>query len=70
MRRSQLPLTARELEIARLASEGLTRKEIAARLFISENSIKTHLGHVYAKLGVRNRLEMEHKLPPAIASLQ
>lgn len=56
------PLTAREREVARLAVEGMTRKEIAGRLCISENSVKTHLEHIYDKLGARNRLEMEHKL--------
>ncbi len=64
MGRTQLGLTPRELEIARLATAGLTRREIASRLYITENSVKTHLEHVYGKLGVRNRLEMEHKLPP------
>ncbi len=64
MGRAQLGLTPRELEVARLAAEGLTRQEIAGRLNISENSVKTHLEHVYGKLGVRNRLEMEHRLSP------
>ena len=50
--------------MARLAVEGLTRKEIAGQLFITENSVKTHLEHIYGKLGVRNRLQMEHKLTP------
>lgn len=57
-------LTSREREVALLAVEELTCREIAARLFISENTVKTHLEHIYAKLGVRNSLEMEHKLPP------
>ena len=62
MGRSGVGLTTRELEIARLASSGLTRREIASRLYITENSVKTHLEHIYVKVGARNRLEMEHKL--------
>jgi DNA-binding NarL/FixJ family response regulator len=56
-------LTQREIEVARLAVEGLTRKEIAARLYIAENAVKIHIAHIYAKLGAHNRLQMEHKLP-------
>ena len=63
MGRHALGLTSRELEIARLATGGLTRREIALRLYITENSVKTHLEHIYGKLGAHNRLEMEHKLP-------
>ena len=57
-------LTSRELEVARLASEGLNCREVAARLFVGENTVKAHLEHIYDKLGARNRLDMEHKLPP------
>jgi DNA-binding CsgD family transcriptional regulator len=64
MGRPHLGLTPREIEVARLAVEGLTCREIAKRLFVSENTVKTHLEHVYDKLCVRNRLEMEHRLPP------
>lgn len=52
------PLTARELDVARLAAEGLTRTEIAGRLFISQNTVKTHLAHVFRKLGFRNRVDL------------
>ncbi|GLW06105.1 DNA-binding response regulator [Microtetraspora sp. NBRC 13810] len=48
-------LSPRELEVLRLVAGGSTNKEAAARLFISEASIKTHLLHVYAKLDVRDR---------------
>lgn len=49
------PLTERETEILRLAASGIAVDEIAARLYVSPNTVKTHLTHVYAKLGVRGR---------------
>ncbi|TQF05154.1 response regulator transcription factor [Kitasatospora acidiphila] len=48
-------LTERELEVLRLVAAGSTNKESARRLFISEATVKTHLLHLYAKLGVRDR---------------
>ena len=51
-------LTARELEVVRLVSRGLRNREIAARLSISDNTVKVHLSHVYAKLGVNGRLAL------------
>jgi DNA-binding CsgD family transcriptional regulator len=49
-------LTARELEVLRLAAQGLARQEIQARLVLSRSTIKTHFEHIYAKLGVSNRV--------------
>ena len=49
------PLSQRELEVLRLTARGRTNRETAAELFISEATVKTHLLHVYAKLGVRDR---------------
>ena len=51
-------LTPTELEVVRLAVEGCTNPEIAGRLFMSRGTVKTHLAHVYAKLGVANRTEL------------
>ena len=48
-------LTDRELEVLRLVSSGATNREAARKLFISEATVKTHLLHTYAKLGVRDR---------------
>ncbi len=48
-------LSQRELEVLELVAAGTTNREAAARLFISEATVKTHLLHVYAKLGVSDR---------------
>ncbi|TCP44798.1 LuxR family two component transcriptional regulator [Tamaricihabitans halophyticus] len=48
-------LSQRELEVLRMVASGTTNREAAAKLFISEATIKTHLLHIYAKLGVRDR---------------
>lgn len=48
-------LTDRELEVLRLVASGATNKDIAERMFLSEATVKTHLLHVYAKLGVNDR---------------
>ena len=50
--------TPRELEIVRMASEGLRNRGIAERLSISEGTVKVHLHNIYDKLGVEGRLEM------------
>ena len=48
-------LTQREQEIAALATEGMTNREIAAELGISENTVKTQLKRIFEKLGIRSR---------------
>ncbi|MBC6462515.1 response regulator [Actinomadura sp. HBU206391] len=49
------PLSAREREVLRLVAKGTSNREIAAVLFISEATVKTHLTHIYTKLGVKDR---------------
>ncbi|MEU8358312.1 response regulator transcription factor [Nonomuraea sp. NPDC048882] len=49
------PLSGRELEVLRLIADGATNREAAARLFISEATVKSHVLHIYAKLGVNDR---------------
>lgn len=51
-------LTDREREIALAATEGLSNAAIAARLFVSEATVKTHLGHAMDKLGAANRVQL------------
>ncbi|GHF01287.1 LuxR family transcriptional regulator [Amycolatopsis deserti] len=51
-------LTPTEESVVRLAAQGLNNPEIGARLFMSRSTVKTHLSHIYAKLGVTNRTEL------------
>jgi len=52
-----LGITPRELEILELIAEGLSNKEIAARVYVSENTVKTHSSRVFDKLGARRRTQ-------------
>ncbi len=56
-------LTPTELRVAELAAAGSQNKEIAGALFISVKSVEAHLSRVYAKLGIRSRVELASRLP-------
>jgi DNA-binding NarL/FixJ family response regulator len=53
----EVGLTERESELLALLSTGMTNRELGAHLFVSENTIKTQLRHLYAKLNLRNRAQ-------------
>lgn len=56
-RQAQLGITPRELEILQLMAAGLSNKEIAEKLYVSENTVKTHAGSVFEKLNARRRTQ-------------
>lgn len=51
------PLSQRESQILRLLADGDSNKELARKLFVSENTVETHLRRIYGKLGIRNRTQ-------------
>jgi DNA-binding NarL/FixJ family response regulator len=58
-------LTPSQLRVAELAAEGMTNREIAQALFVTEKTVETHLGQVYPKLDVSSRAELPARLEPA-----
>ena len=59
MLREQFGLTERETELLALIAQGKTRAEIERELFLSQNTVKTHARHLYAKLGVHSKDEVQ-----------
>jgi DNA-binding CsgD family transcriptional regulator len=56
-------LTVQEAQVARLARDGLSNQEIAARLFLSPRTVQYHLGKVFTKLGISTRGQLHRALP-------
>jgi DNA-binding NarL/FixJ family response regulator len=56
-------LTPQELQVAQLAAEGLSNKEIGERLYLSARTVGTHLYRLFPKLGVTSRAELRDALP-------
>jgi DNA-binding CsgD family transcriptional regulator len=55
-------LSPREIEVARLVTEGASNPEIAAELFLSRKTVERHVSNALAKVGARNRTELAHRL--------
>jgi ATP/maltotriose-dependent transcriptional regulator MalT len=53
----ELEITPRELEILELIAKGMSNREIAEKLFVSENTVKTHSSRVFDKLGAKRRTQ-------------
>jgi two-component system, NarL family, response regulator LiaR len=56
-KREDLSITPREMEILQLIAKGMSNREIAEKLFVSENTVKTHSSRVFDKLGARRRTQ-------------
>ena len=56
-KREDLGITPREFEILELIAQGMSNREIAGRLFVSENTVKTHSSRVFDKLGAKRRTQ-------------
>jgi DNA-binding CsgD family transcriptional regulator len=56
-KREDLGITRRELEILELIAQGMSNREIALKLFVSENTVKTHSSRVFEKLGAKRRTQ-------------
>ena len=56
-KREDLSITPRELEILELIAQGMSNREIAEKLYVSENTVKTHSSRVFDKLGARRRTQ-------------
>ena len=51
-------LSDREMEVVRLITQGRSKREVGERLFVSENTVKAHVKHIYTKMGIHNKKEL------------
>lgn len=59
---STQPLSLREVDVLKYLNEGSSNKEISEKLFISLNTVKTHIRNIYTKLNINNRLDVKAKI--------
>ncbi len=64
-KRAWRDLSPQELQIAQLAAEGLSNREIGSRLYLSHRTVGSHLYRMFPKLGIRSRAQLHRVLPPA-----
>jgi DNA-binding NarL/FixJ family response regulator len=64
--RTAVELTASEQRVAELVAAGMSNKQVAAALVVTPRTVETHLTRVYAKLGVRSRVELATRFPVAV----
>lgn len=60
--RSPLELTDRERDVAVLVAKGLTNREVAAELYVSQKAVDYHLGHIFGKLGITSRRDLRQRV--------
>ena len=63
-----LDLTDREQNVVVLVARGMTNRETASQLYISEKAVEYHLGNIYGKLGISSRRELRRTHPVATAN--
>jgi DNA-binding CsgD family transcriptional regulator len=60
--RSPLDLTDRERDVAVLVAKGMTNREVAAELYVSQKAVDYHLGHIFGKLGITSRRDLRQRV--------
>jgi DNA-binding NarL/FixJ family response regulator len=68
--RTKAPLTRRESEIAHLIAEEMSSRDIAAKLFLSERTVETHITNMFNKLGLNSRIQLMRWLESSAVSEQ
>jgi ATP/maltotriose-dependent transcriptional regulator MalT len=56
--KAKVPLSQRELEVAKLVAEGFSNREISQQLKLSQHTVKNYLFHIYGKLGMSSRVDL------------